>query len=292
MDASNSEYIVVFIASYLLTALTLLAYKAGLNDLFVRTRKQIFRELRAVHPTALLSGFVSLIPLAVVRHQEDTTQTTYAVIGGVVVYFLATLAYRKLHGLKLMDFSIDNGSNFNDEVSADPTVMQRLWLFLVSWAGALSMGTVFGFVISYETWRENAGWLSDQPADTEARVYLYVFAGFLVASTLVMMFLRNRRLRKLPTSGRVRRAVNRAWVVPAIFGLMFAALMDFTRNTTLTNRYWVIFLFVVMALVSLWNLVFVAPNVLRHFTEEKKFFEERQKRMRRQRNKKRKKNRR
>ena len=71
-----------------------------------------------------------------------------------------------------------------------------------------------------------------------------------------------------------------------------AMLMDFTRNTTLTNRYWVIVFFVWIVVVELWNLVFVAPNLKRHLEEDRVFFERRQKQIRRQRNKKRKKNRR
>lgn len=288
MDSNTSEYFIIFATTYLLSALFLMAYKAGLNDFYFRTRYELFREIRAVHPLAVLAGFVSLVPLSLVRLAEDTSLTTISIAIGATVYFVATLFYRQANRLKVIDFSIDNGSNFNDEISADPTIAQKMWLFLVSWAGALSLGVFFGAVVSYNNWKDQTNWLTDQPSDTEARVYVYVFLGLILVSMIIFKVFRTRRHRKLPTAAKVRRAVNRSWFIPAWFGLMFAALMDFTRNTTLTNRYWVIIFFIWIGFVSLWNLVFVAPNARRHLMEDRKFFEEHYKRVRRQRNKKRK----
>ncbi len=99
-------------------------------------------------------------------------------------------------------------------------------------------------------------------------------------------------MRRLPTAHKLRRALNRSWFLPALFGLMIAFLQDFTRNTTLTNRYWTLFFIVWMVVVSLWNLVFVMPNARRHLAEDRQFFDQQQKRVRRQRNKNRRKNRR
>lgn len=291
MDSSTSELLIVFATSYLLTALVLLAYKAALNDLNVQSIKRAVRELKAVHPVALLAAFVSLIPLAVVR-QDDDTQTTYAIIGVSVGYFLATLIYRKLRKLKILDFSIDTGSSFNEEIGADPTGAQKLWLFLVSWAGPVVLGTLFGFVTSYNTWSEQANWLTDQPGNTESRLYLYIFGGVIILSLLLFVRLRSRMLRRLPTANRLRAAINRSWFVPSLFGLTFALLQDFTRNTTLTNRYFTVVIFVWIGLVELWNLIFVAPNAKRHLSEDRQFFDAQQKRLRKQRNKKRRKNRR
>ena len=292
MEASLSGYLIVFVTAYLLTVLSLLAYKGALNDLYYHTREKAFREVRAVHPIGLLAGLVSLLPRAIIRHDVDSDATVFGIIGGVSLYFLFTMYYRRRNRLKIMDFSIDNGSNFNDEISADPTPAQKVWLFLVSWAGALTFGSLIGIVVSWNSWKNDVSWLSDQPTETEARVYVYVFLGLLALSMLVFRVFRSRRLRRLPTAAKVRRAVNRSWFAPAWFGLMFAALMDFTRNTTLTNRFWVLFILLIVALLTLWNLVFVAPNAKKHLMEDRKFFEAQQKRLRRQRNKRRRRNRR
>ncbi len=292
MDSSTSEYATVFIATYLLVALFLLMFKAGLNDLRLGSRRRMFLELRAVHPIALLAAFVSLAPMAIVRRDIDSSTTVISIIAASAIYFLVTLLYRHKMGIRLMDFSIDNGSNFNDEVSADPTAAQRTWLYMVSWAGALTLGVLSGFLISFNTWKDNTDWLTQRPTDDEARIYLLIFVGVIIVSILLFNLLRSRRMRRLPTAQRLRRAVNRAWFVPALFGLAIAFLQDFTRNTTLTNRYWTISIFVIMVLVSLWNLVFVLPNLRRHLAEDRQFFEQQLKKIRRQRNKKRKKNRR
>ena len=144
--------------------------------------RKVWTELRSVHPIALLSAFTSIVPVALVRLDQDDLNVTLTMIVVPVVYFIATLVYRRLLGLKIMDFSIDNGSNFNDEISADPTAAQKIWLFLVSWAGAIFFGALFGFVVSYNTWKDNTSWLSDQPTDTEARVYFYIFSALVAVS--------------------------------------------------------------------------------------------------------------
>ena len=289
VNSNNSEYLIIFAATYLLTALVLLAYKSALNDLYVKTRRQIFLEMRSVHPIALLAGVVALVPSAALRHSVDSTFTTSSVALAGAGYFVATLIYRRLHKLKVVDFSIDNGSNFNDEVSADPTPAQIVWLFLVSWAGAAVLGASIGTIVNFGEWKGRLDWLQAQPTDSEARMYLLTFVGLILLSMVISSFFRSRFLRKLPTATKLRRAVNRAFLAPSVLGLMFAFLQDFTRNLTLTNRYWTMLILVWICLVSLWNLVFIAPSARRHLSEDRRFFDERQKRLRQQRSKKRKK---
>lgn len=277
MGVNNIEYVIVFIATYLLVMLTLLAYKAALNDLYIDTKRKVFREFRAVHPLALLAAFVSMAPMALVRQDIDTTATTYTILGATAGYFVMTLVYRYLMGIRLMDFSIDNGSNFNDEISADPTAAQQVWLFLVSWAGALTLGTVSGFLISYNSWKDDTSWLTDIPPDSEARMYLLFFAGVVFVSLVFFVWLNGRTNRHLPTAQKLRTAINRSWFVPALIGLMFAFLQDYTRNTTLTNRYWTVFIIVAMVLLSLWNSVFIMPSFKQHMAEDRVHYKQRQK---------------
>ncbi len=168
MTTQISVYLIVFVTTYLLVGLALLMYKAALKDLYLQSRYKIFKEVRAVHPIALLSAFVSLTPVAIVRQDVDSTTLTRGLLIASIGYFAATLLYRRAMGIRLMDFSIDNGSNFNDEVSGDPTVAQRIWLFLVSWAGALVLGTVSGFIVGYNSWKNDTEWLTAQPSESEA----------------------------------------------------------------------------------------------------------------------------
>ena len=269
MDANLSDFTITFVATYLLSSAILLAYKASIGDLQTRTRKQVFKELRSVHPISLLAAFVSLVPLALMRTDVDETSTTLSIIAAVSGYFLATLLYRRMLRLKLIDFSIDTGSNFNEEVSAAPTIAQKLWLFMVSWAGAVVLGFGLGTLLSIPVWQDDTDWLEANVQGTEARVYLIIFASLFLGSILLFMILGSRRLKRLPAIIQLRKAINRAWFVPGFFGLLIAVLQDQTRNVTLTNRYWTVLVFIWIGVVFLWQVVFVLPHLISDIRHEK-----------------------
>lgn len=278
MNETFNEYLITFTGAYLLTSLMMLAYKAAIKDLNTNNFRRFFNEVKSVHPLALLSAAVSLIPVSVFGSIENSQLKLYVSIG-VGIYFILTFVYRKLLGLKMLDFSIDTGSNFNEEISADPTLAQTIWLFTVSWAGGVLNGLVLGTMLSVNSWKGDVDWLVDRPGDDESRIYLYVFAGLILLSMMIALRLRAKKHRRLPTARRLRALVVRGWMVPAFFGVFFGLLQAYTRNLTLTNRYFTMFLFAWIALASLWSLVFVAPSVRAHLREERKFFEEQQKRL-------------
>ncbi len=286
MDNVSSELITVAVASYLLSALFLLAYKAGLNDFNAKSITSIWWEIRAVHPVALLAAFISVIPWSLVSLNLSLTYRL-TVIGVVSVYFVSTLLYRITKGLKLIDFSIDTGSSFNDEISADPTIAQKIWLYWVSWAGAFTLGMILGSITSYNSWKDQSEWLSVKPGDTESSIYLYIFIGIILLSFILFAIFKSKKMRRLPTSRRITAAVNRSLLLPAMFGLFVAFLQVFTRNLLFTNRYYSIFTFVWLSVVSLWSGIFVLPTARKFLSDDRQFFNSQRKKLRKQRNKKR-----
>lgn len=270
------QYIVTVIVSAALARLSV-----GALDYYISRElslRQLFSPKNRI--VSFSAGVIALVPAAIVFDGIDSPSFYGALVLTSITLLLgirATASARKL-------------SAADDESKQEQTGLLRYSLqrFVSSWAGALVMGVIFGFLVTIGQWGERTSVLTDVPPKSESKIYLYIFVGIIALSLALYWRLSRRSLRRLPTAAKLRRAISYAWFSPAIVGLIIALVQNQTRNVTLANRYFTIAVFVWIVVAELWVIINVLPNTLTNLRAERQHFEQQQRQAKR---KKRKKNR-
>lgn len=270
------DYIVVFLIVSLLT----LAAQLGLRlytDRQAVSFQRAWQEADKLHP--LQAGLIGIAILSLVEQGWDSPAFA---ISGIVALVAIAFGIR----VKRLEETVQQlRGEKTTEDALSVSVLEQIYSFVRTWAGAVWLGATFGLLVTFTRWN-SLNIVTDIPDKGESRAYVYVFVAIIATSIILLSRLNTSHMRKLPTASRLRRIISNGWLVPALVGLVFAALQNATLNESFTNRYFIFIVFYWMFTVELWAIANVLPGSIQRLSEERAHFESEQKRIRRKKRRK------
>jgi hypothetical protein len=217
-----------------------------------------------------------------VRRREALVSVLSGVVSLVLVRFVETgfgdLAVWLAAGLAILG-SAALAFTWRDSLPDESaTFVTRKNYLHKSWAGPILNGLGFGALVTIPSWSDKTRALTDIPTKNESRIYLFLFIALLAVSQILVIVLRRRSYRRLPTSVKLRGVAVRTFAVPSLLGICVASIQYFTRNTVFANRYYEIALFAAILYMVLWHLVLNIPSVKSRLASELEQFKKTQSR--------------
>ncbi len=198
---------------------------------------------------------------------------TLAVVLVYMTYAHHVLA-EKVHRL---DETLSKSQDDDDEKRAVSIALARLQRPFYQVAGGVAVGLIAGYALTFQHWNDSMGWLFERQenVDKEAFTYLAIFFFLLVLSEGLIQIMKQRGIRRLPTSRRIKRTLRVTLTIPATIGILASLGLKYGVKY-MDNRFWITLTFAATIVLTYLAYRLVYKRAHKHLQEESAHFKKTQ----------------